>query len=405
MTSIQQLVGCRRLALILFVLLGSGCGSLDGGAGTGTGTEGVGVNTELQALVSGQAGVTQEQAQSLLYQRFQEYLGRQSGLRTSALVAGGASDTLAEYAAKCDMATGIHVPAFNCDVGTEVPNQDFVGGTSTCNKPNVLNGQCDKGSKFQVLIQTPDAAAVAHCRKVGLPPAGSTYNDIAVIQYNKKNGALCFYQALSNLPGASVAAPSAGQDAWRWISPAGTEAIRCTGCHDNGGFIRSPYLTQLTVPPNVLPNSAAGFDNKSSPVKFVGNDYATNRTWSVTTAPASGDTGVACTTCHRLGVNNTSQAGTATTFAVTATASSQASKMPHSSTSPIWMRPGQITYVASAEATAMRFRSCGTGFWAGQSATFTNGTPVSGCAFTPLGSQWTGFSPGASVAVLAGPIL
>ena len=39
---------------------------------------------------------------------------------------------------------------------------------NTCDRPNVLNGVCDPGSKFQVLAQTGDAAAVAHCRKMGL---------------------------------------------------------------------------------------------------------------------------------------------------------------------------------------------------------------------------------------------
>ena len=65
------------------------------------------------------------------------------------------------------------------------------------------------------VAQNADAAVVAHCRKVGLPESGTGYRDIAVIQYNKTNGAVCFYQALSNvaptlfpeLPGDLVAAP------------------------------------------------------------------------------------------------------------------------------------------------------------------------------------------------------
>src|SRR3569623_1028095 len=37
-----------------------------------------------------------------------------------------------------------------------------------CDRPNVLNQACDPGGKFQVLAQTPDAAAVAQCRQPGL---------------------------------------------------------------------------------------------------------------------------------------------------------------------------------------------------------------------------------------------
>ena len=78
---------------------------------------------------------------------------------------GTRSDTLAEYAAKCDVATGIHVPGFNCDTGTEVPGQTM-NGAGNCDEPNVLYGGCDPGSRFQVLPgRTADAVAVAHCRR------------------------------------------------------------------------------------------------------------------------------------------------------------------------------------------------------------------------------------------------
>ncbi len=105
-------------------------------------------------------------------------------------------------------AIGLPVPAFNCDEGTLVPATNLTGvGTpdETCDAPNVLNHECDPGSKFQVLAQTEEAIVVAHCRKRGLPDG--FYEDIAVIQYNQVNGATCFYQALGNLP-AEVSAPS-----------------------------------------------------------------------------------------------------------------------------------------------------------------------------------------------------
>lgn len=342
------------------------------------------------------AEVTQAQAESGLYKAHQEWL-RRVVPRASI---NGQHDTLSAYAQKCDLATGITVPHFNCDVGTEVPDQGTVPATirnaTHCNQPNVLNGHCDPGSKFQVLPgSTADAVAVAHCRKVGLPIAGSLYNDIAVIQYNKQNGAVCFYQALTNLPGDDIPAPlTAGENPWHpsnaasWMSPAGTEAIGCTGCHDNGGFIRSEYLAQLQTPPNVLPNSGTGFSNLNTPIKYVGLDYATNRSWSIAAPQDANDSGPACTTCHRLAVPNRMAFGmingTAAHFANLATAANQDSKNPHSPASRIWMRPGQVTYISNAESTATNFHNCAVNFFNSGFATIPQG-----CTITQLAEPWS----------------
>lgn len=191
----------------------------------------------------------------------------------------------------------------------------------------------------------------------------------------------------------------------KWLSPASTEGIHCTGCHDNGGFIRSKYLAQLTTPPNVLPSTGAGFNNLNTPLAYVGLDFVTNRSWSVTTASAPGDTGLPCTTCHRLAVNNYHAFGiingTAGHFANVATAPTQVAKNPHSPSSPIWMRPGRVFYNAAAEASATRFKNCAVGFWSGQLDGFAAGTPTSGCSFAPLGTTWTGLSPAQAVVAIS----
>ncbi|XKM44016.1 hypothetical protein A4U53_041680 (plasmid) [Rhizobium ruizarguesonis] len=303
--------------------------------------------------------ITGAQRQSVLYQNLQEYLQRQV-LRSSTT---GQHDSLADYAAKCAAATGITIPRFSCSAGVEVPGQGTAPAGTLCDAPNSLNRQCDPGSRFQVLAgRTSDSVAVAHCRKVGLPIEGTQYNDIAIIQYNKKNGAVCYYQALSNLPGNNIPSPAEGDTAiWadgerHWISPHGTEAIGCTACHDNGGFIRSNYIRQLKTPPNSMPSEADGYSNSTSPLKYVGLDFDSNRSWSVVTPRADTDNGLPCNSCHRLGVNNHPRGGinfgTAALFAPIATAAHQASKADHSPSSPIWMRPGQIVYNAGAEASA-----------------------------------------------------
>lgn len=338
--------------------------------------------------------VTHAQAESGLYQALTAWQNR---VRARSSVSGQ-HDTLKAYAKKCDDATGITVPSFDCNAGRDVPGQGTIPAGTACNEPNVLNSQCDPGSKFQVLPGgNADAVAVAHCRKVGLPIVSDVFNDIAVIQYNKKNGALCFYQALSNLPHNPPAPLTQGESNWpnsnaHWISPESTEAIGCTGCHDNGGFIRSEYLAQLKKPGHTLPNEDIGFNNHTTPVKYVGLDYASNRSWTITASPAPGDQGLNCTTCHRLAVPNRQAFGringTGAHFANVATAASQASKNTHGPSSPIWMRPGQITYDAMAEKSATVYKNCAVGF-------FTSGftTIPAGCTITPLGVSWTPPAP------------
>ena len=331
--------------------------------------------------------VTPETAESVLYQSHQAFQHRDAP-RSSV---SGQHDTLAQYSAKCDAATGITIPSFNCSAGVEPGGQ---GSGSPCNTPNVLNGVCDPGSRFQVLPgSNANAVAVAHCRKQG--NAANFYGDIAIIQTNKVNGATCFYQALGTLPGENIPAPISGENApWKdgsghWISPQGTEAIGCTACHDNGGLIRSPYLAQLKTAPHALPSTAAGFNNLNTPLKYPGLDFKSNRSWSISTSLASGDSGTSCTACHRLGVSNHEKvvsgqnSGTALDFAVKATAASQSSKNMHSNSSPIWMRPGQITYVAAAENSAKKIRDCARAF---RDSGFTSAP--AGCTVTPLAEPW-----------------
>lgn len=333
--------------------------------------------------------VTEEQRNSVLFQTLQDVLSDEQNFPQQGL----ATDTLSEYTAKCAAATGLEVPGFNCDNGSEVPGQEM-NADGLCDRPNVLNRQCDPGSRFQVLAQNSDAAVVAHCRKVGLPRDGGMYNDIAVIQYNKANGALCFYQALTNLEGTNVRPPSEGETAWPWLTPKRTEGIGCTGCHDNGGFIRSPYIAQMRTPPNALPNEADGFNNRDTPARYVGADFANDRSWSITAEPAScppGQSCLPCNTCHRLAVNNHPRfvGGTAIDLALRATARTQTSKVEHSESSPIWMRPGQVFYSEEAEQSATKFHDCGQAF---VNSGFTS--VPDGCTATPLGMPFSSLPNG-----------
>lgn len=299
------------------------------------------------------------------------------------------AETLQDYAAECDKAVAagtpftpaqVTVPDFNCDAGTEVPITNYTGSgiypDGICDRPNVLNGKCDPGSRFQVLRRDP--YVVAHCRKEG--GEDGLYGDIAVIQWNEDNGATCFYQALGNqlhgdMAGTQVQAPSEGTGLWpslptpapqptpgssHWLSPGGTPNldtadIGCANCHDNGQIIRSPYLAQLSDTPNFLPgtkpNEVTTF-NKDQPYNFVGEDFASWKVYEVNVA------GSPCLSCHRMGVSNVGGGGTARDFGIRATAPSQAAKNPHSPTSPIWMPPGHVFFDQSTADAAKQIRDC-----------------------------------------------
>lgn len=262
------------------------------------------------------------------------------------------ADELQDFASQCDAAIGTTVPDFDCDAGTEVPGQGqvFSGDQPgvTCDQPNRLNRQCDPGSRFQVLTRSDDAYTVAHCRKEG--GGAGMYGDIAVIQHSRKNGATCFYQILGdqshgNIPGGSsapnapakpVKAPSNGAAPNTfWLTPTGTVmADHCGRCHDNGPFIRSPYLNQVQGA-NELPGARDFSFNSNQPYALVGQAFAS---WKAYKVEISGNE---CNSCHRLGVNNIGFPSTSTAldFAIRATAASEVSKNPPSAQSPIWMPP------------------------------------------------------------------
>jgi hypothetical protein len=270
-----------------------------------------------------------------------------------------ASDTMEQYAQKCDQAIGVTVPDFVCDAGTLVPDTHPTG--SRCDRPNQLNMVCDPGSRFQVLTDNANAAVVAHCRKKG--HAAGEFGDIAVIQYSKKNGATCFYQALGTLSG-NVKAPSKGTGGF-WLTPTDTAGIGCAECHDNGPLIRSPYLTQLKDIPNeknVLPGSHDSSFNSTQPYAFVGSDFSS---WKAYKVEVNGNL---CNDCHRMGVSNltaldaNSGTGTALDFGIRATAAwdhnKNHSKNPDSADSPLWMTPGQITFSQSHLNSATEIQKC-----------------------------------------------
>jgi hypothetical protein len=139
----------------------------------------------------------------------------------------------------------------------------------------------------------------------------------------------------------------------------------------------------------MLPSTDEGFDNNTTPVRYVGAAFAKSLSWAIDAPPPAcpeGESCAPCNSCHRLAVNNSVKPdhGTANWMAPFATAAEQPAKHAHSEQSPIWMRPGQVLYDAQAEAEAKKFHDCAVGF---MNSKYTQAPP--GCSVKPLATPWT----------------
>lgn len=360
----------------------------------------------------------------------------------------GEQESLPWMAHKCAAAMGnygngkpIEVTGFNCNDGVEVPDTHPNGGGfpfQVCDRPNVLNGECDPGSRFQVLVDTENTAKqrvtiVAHCRHRN---KGTDYGDVAVIAHNFGTGDTCFFQDKNSGGGtlpSDVPAPKDDYTNKFWGTPAATAAIRCVQCHDNGPFIRSPYLTQLKGTPRsearfiednpiiiaqaqaamrspkaYVPGSRDSNANRDQPYRFVGNDFQGWKAYAVSVQATQipGLSQNQCTSCHRLGVSTIEAGGarewqinqgTASKMGELATAAIQEHKNPHTPAgadnfSPIWMLPVQSGYSESSFQEYRLVKACA-------KAIYDNAILPTGCGYTQFAQGDTCSAPALSTTV------
>lgn len=261
------------------------------------------------------------------------------------------------YAAECDRQIGVSVPAFNCAEGTLIPGQGTYSD-GKCDNPDIigLGGDCQPGSTFKRLYEDDDVVITAVCRKGRFSENDASYEDVAVIQHNRDNGATCFYQVKDNfntLP--LVPDPATGST---WENPNNSAVMdSCPTCHDAGALIRTPFVNRI-----VGQDQLAAFDDPTlnaaqSPYWLVG-DFNRQRDYrhvSVSTPDGNG-----CTNCHRMGTTifktgnlatwKVSTAGTMRhgEFAVRPLDVLQAkkwySKLEANSPYRWWMPPGRTSY-------------------------------------------------------------
>lgn len=220
-------------------------------------------------------------------------------------VSGNSPNTISSYADDCAERLGV-IPTFSCfddgkilpitQAGVEIPtnltaeqasryvfgangNQEF-----SCDRPAHLPlgnyGQCVPYARLGKLAAKDaqgkilkDVDVMFACRRYvprlgpvqygGQTFDGSTYpifEDINMIQHNRKTGETCFYQTpLNGRDGRRVPspmektlpsdAPSHAMSASAyWLKPgsvSGNSNMQCIRCHDNDPFIHTPYIDQV----------------------------------------------------------------------------------------------------------------------------------------------------------------
>jgi hypothetical protein len=277
-------------------------------------------------------------------------------------------DELAAYAADCDstMGAAATVPAFDCDTdGIDIPvtvnGAPFVPGVDVqCDAPDQFNADCIQHQKLVPLASTATATTVAICRRF-TATSGPGYDEVDVIQHNKSTGDTCFYVSTMQLPDGSIRpfgsipgnapAPSAGVGTTGsfpyWETPTqlasnGPDgASACIQCHDNGAFIRSPFVKQVAsqLPSAFVNDLGFGNDayNLTQPYHIHGSAFAAAG-WRAVSISLTDDS--TCTGCHRMGANTVNE-GTSELFGPTSVACYTNYKFPDISQAPLGHRCGE----------------------------------------------------------------
>ncbi len=236
---------------------------------------------------------------------------------------------LMQYAKICAERLG-PIPAYSCldeSIFKVLPTTQTENGVTTspdhdvptCDSPIYLptgKGFCKPWARIGRLKTGPDSEAALVCRRYWSPqypaiegPNDPVFNDVAIIQHNRKTGETCWFQALGVRYGARVPPPSEAavpedvkarepkaQDAGDfWLKPQEVAGINCLTCHDADPWMHSPYARQPKDEGGEvwLPSSP-----RSKYIMLGGKFGFSNwpQTYSVTPTE-NGD----CVSCHRIG--------------------------------------------------------------------------------------------------------
>jgi hypothetical protein len=168
-----------------------------------------------------------------------------------------------------------------------------------CANPSLLTNSCRQGSRLGHLVHD-DIEFYWICRDPLLELDGTVlYEDMAVIGHNRRTGATCFWDDVdghthdADTPAFDLEAatePERERFAERFTYADGSG---CVTCHDHDPFVYTPYLRSTTW------ESIAAERGPYHVVGLAGEARPTGVRHLVSPEAA------ACTTCHRLGSENT----------------------------------------------------------------------------------------------------
>jgi hypothetical protein len=169
----------------------------------------------------------------------------------------------------------------------------------TCANPSLLTGSCRQGSRLG-RIDHDDVSVVWVCRDPYLELDGRVvFEDMAVIGHNRRTGATCFWDDINDVMHEDDAPPldllaATEDERARFVARFSfTDGSGCIGCHDHDPFLYTPYLQSTGW------TSVAADKGPYHLVDLSGAARPTNVQHLVSPEAA------ACTTCHRLGSENT----------------------------------------------------------------------------------------------------
>ena len=181
---------------------------------------------------------------------------------------------------------------------------DFTLGPSppsamTCANPSLLTGSCRQGSRLG-RIDHDDVTVYWICRDPYLELGGETiYEDMAVIGHNRRTGATCFWDDVNHVMHDDDAPPldlreATDDERASFVERfAYADGSNCVQCHDHDPFLYTPYLQSTDW------SSVAANKGPYHVVEIDGSARPTNVQHLVSPDAAP------CTTCHRLGSDNT----------------------------------------------------------------------------------------------------
>jgi hypothetical protein len=188
---------------------------------------------------------------------------------------------------------------------------ESAGEIPRCDKPQILNGECYPYSRI-INLSKGDVDTVILCRRTHFGPKDERkFDDIAIIQRNRKTKKACFFQAFSRTKSiATISLPyEVKQDKNDPNAWAG--GIGCMDCHSANAWIHTPYINQVKGT-NAVPWDPFQGKTEHTEFKLANEAICINKTAYDFKFPPSNEqkkqiekgrlaASNACTACHQTG--------------------------------------------------------------------------------------------------------